>query len=272
METLGIEEVHIIKVVDGHSDEIEDRIPVESPLQISINQMPFVVTMRTPGQDRELARGLLFTEGVITEKTLDFQTVETKCRRDIPLPVTRIIDVQVPPELVHFQEKNLRSLLAASSCGFCGKTHIADIGMQSEKLPVPQSLKKSTIFPMLSRMQQAQAEFNATGGTHAAAAFTIEGMLLSVYEDIGRHNAVDKVIGDLLEKKLLDHAQCLTVSGRVSYEILTKAYAAKIPYILAVSTVSSLVIEMAEERGLTIIGFCRKNRYNVYTNPQQLID
>lgn len=242
----------------------EDAIAVEVPLSIAVNGSPFSVTMQTPGRENDLARGLLFTEGIITD-TLDQPKISIS-GKNAEGHITSV-NVSVPPELVMKDFANTRNVISASSCGICGKTSVDD-----ESKPVVNSavLRGAVVPHMFEAVAAVQEDFKQAGGTHAAGAFDINGQLLAVSEDIGRHNAVDKVIGHLLNKQLLPQAKCLTVSGRVSYEIVNKCRAAGIPFLAAVSAPSSLAIDKAQEAGITLMAFCRNNKFTIYSNPQQV--
>lgn len=240
------------------SDPVEDYLTVESPLQIHLNGEAFTVTMRTPGNDLALTRGLLFTEDIAPldvtpsmalEQNKDGEITAVSCQLENSVSV-----------------KNNRSLVSASSCGLCGKTALSELEPSGITLTPSRPLDINLLPLMFQQMQMQQNNFKKSGGCHAAAAFDPEGNLLNCFEDIGRHNAVDKVIGDLILSNRLDQAECLLVSGRVSYEIVTKAAKASIAYLVAVSAPSSLSVEMAEKMGMTLIAFCRGNRATVYTH------
>lgn len=242
----------------------EDAIAVEVPLSIAVNGTPFTITMQTPGRESDLARGLLFTEGVITDTREQPKILITGKN---PEGHISSVNVSVPPALIAKDFANTRNVISASSCGICGKTSVDD-----ENIPVQNSalLNGELVSKMFEAVAAVQEDFKQAGGTHAAGAFDIEGRLLAVSEDIGRHNAVDKVIGHLLNNQLLPQAKCLTVSGRVSYEIVNKTRAAGIPFLAAVSAPSSLAIEKAQEAGITLMAFCRNNKFTIYSNPQQV--
>lgn len=248
---------------DGDSFEVvEDSLIVESPLQISLNGEPFTVTMRTPGDDVELTRGLLFTEDIAP--------------RDVVLTMSHVKDdkgdvTAMRCHLKHVPEnKSNRSIISASSCGLCGKTALTELEPIGTPM-IPSSPFDINLLPvMFHQLQTQQENFKKSGGCHAAAAFDLEGNILNCYEDIGRHNAVDKVIGNLILTNRLDRAECLLVSGRVSYEIVSKAAKASIAYLVAVSAPSSLSVQMAEKMGMTLIAFCRDNRATVYTHAHHI--
>lgn len=247
---------------DGElSEEVDDYLTVESPLQINVNGEAFTVTMRTPGNDVELALGLLFTEDVIESYTIPSVTINQNESTGITTASCSI-------------EKNIRSntrsLVSASSCGLCGKTELGELMPRDVSINPSAPLEISLLTSMFTQMQTHQKDFKKSGGCHASASFDISGNMLNCYEDIGRHNAVDKVIGDLILTKRIRQAECLLVSGRVSYEIVTKAAKASIPYLIAVSAPSSLSVDMADKLGMTLIAFCRENRATVYTHLENI--
>ncbi|MDI1354986.1 MAG: formate dehydrogenase accessory sulfurtransferase FdhD [bacterium] len=244
---------------------LEDSISVEVALSIAVNEVPFTVTMQTPGSEVDLARGLLFTEGIITDRTIH-PVVEVTAKNEEGYITS--INVKVPATLVVKDFANTRNVISASSCGICGKTSLDD--MEGEALHNSDILLGDLVPKMFEQVSEGQTNFQLSGGTHAAGAFTIHGEMLTLQEDIGRHNAVDKVIGHLLNKGLLEKAKCLTVSGRISYEIVSKTKAAGIPFLAAVSAPSSLAIDNAQESGITLMAFCRNNKYTIYSNPQQV--
>lgn len=252
-----------IKYDDGLLRPVTDCLTVEEALQVSINGVAYTVTMRSPGDDYHLVRGLLLTEGIYTDRETGFDSfVETRHNKaGLPLK----IDVRVDPSRIRKPFENSRSYLSASSCGLCGKRELEDIDVNGRPIECDQKLDLGLIEPMFARMRARQNAFEASGGSHASAAFSIDGQMLSIMEDIGRHNAVDKVIGELVESKTLDRASCLLVSGRISYEIVAKAFMARIPFLAAVSAPSSLAVETAESAGICIIGFCRNGKATAYS-------
>ena len=244
---------------------LEDAISIEVALNIAVNGKAFTITMQTPGNEKELARGLLFTEGIITN--LDHEPKISVTEKNAEGYVTAV-NVIVPPELVVKDFANTRNLISGSSCGVCGKTELDDSSNQTIK---NSAILKAEVVPTLfEKISLGQKNFQLSGGTHAAGAFTIDGEMITLQEDIGRHNAVDKVIGFLINNKLLNKAKCLTVSGRISYEIVSKIKAAGIPFLAAVSAPSSLAIDNAREAGITLMAFCRNTKFTVYSHPEQI--
>jgi len=250
---------------DNSFSQVEDKLAVEVALSIAVNQVPFTVTMQTPGNERNLVRGLLFTENIIRDATW-VPELEI-CKRNTTGCIAAV-NVNISPELVLTDFSGKRNLISSSSCGLCGKSSLED--QNSDLVQNQDILEVERVNNMFLKMRQHQNDFIQSGGTHAAGAFDIEGVLLSVQEDIGRHNAVDKVVGDLLIKGKLSKAKCMTVSGRISYEIVSKVKSAGIPFLASVSAPSSLAVDMAIEAGITLMGFCRNNKFTIYSNPQQI--
>ncbi|KGL63017.1 formate dehydrogenase accessory sulfurtransferase FdhD [Polaribacter sp. Hel1_85] len=251
-----------IKIYNNSQNTIQDVLVVEAPLQININDEPYTVVMRTPDNDKELIRGLLFAEDIYkSEKTLIFQIN----KEDNGVP--SIINVTISKELLGKGYLNKRTLLSVSSCGICGKKELKDIKVEGEKFTQINNFTVDNLHKMLLNMSSFQHTFKSSGGSHAAAIYNNKNEFLTLKEDIGRHNAVDKVIGDLIIKDYLHHANYLFVSGRVSYEIISKAFLAKIPVIVAISACSSLAIDFAKEFGICLIGFTRDHKMTIYSNP-----
>lgn len=244
-----------------------DHLTVEEALQININNKPFTVTMRTPGDDLSLVRGLLHSEGVIND--IDFSP-DIILRKENEEGIMTIVDLSIPEEKLGQGYTNSRSLLSVSSCGICGKTELEDIAFMGKVLDEKDVVNIETIQSMFENMNQLQRSFHKSGGSHAAAAFTSSGELLSLMEDIGRHNAVDKVVGELINNETLKEASVITVSGRISYEIIVKTFKAKIPILCAVSAPSTLAVDYAKELGITLLAFCRGERATCYSNPHRI--
>lgn len=244
---------------------VRDVLTVEEALQITINNFPFTVTMRTPGNDRELIRGLLFSEdvyrGANAALSIDYRQKNA---------ITRIGNVSLDKSLLGAGVKSTRSLLSVSSCGICGRQELDDASTFKDCLTKKATISVGKMSQSFDLMRTQQDDFLRSGGSHAAAAFSETGDLLSLMEDIGRHNAVDKVIGDLIWKDQLEQASYLLVSGRISYEIVSKAYCAQIPVLAAVSAPSSLAVEYSKQFGLTLLGFCRGERATCYANDWRL--
>lgn len=245
---------------------VRDILTVEEALQITINNFPFTVTMRTPGNDDALIRGLLFSEDVYRGENAALR-VDYRQKNAI----TRIGNVSLEKSLLGAGVKSTRSLLSVSSCGICGRQELDDASTFKDCLTKKARVNVQELYKSFDLMRTQQNDFLRSGGSHAAAAFSETGDLLSLMEDIGRHNAVDKVIGDLIWKEQLEQATYLLVSGRISYEIVSKAYCAQIPVLAAVSAPSSLAVEYSKQFGLTLLGFCRGERATCYANDWRLV-
>ncbi len=243
-----------------------DTLSVEEALQININGSPFTITMRTPGDDNLLVRGLLHSEGVLTDTALTPDIILKKNEDSI---ITEA-ELRIAESQLGDAYSNSRSLLSVSSCGICGKTELDDISSLGNKLRRDELFEIESLHRLLDEMSLSQLNFKESGGTHAAVAFNQSGLLLSIKEDIGRHNAVDKVIGDLIYQSRLKQASFLTVSGRISYEIIIKCFKAGIPCLAAVSAPSSLAVDYAKELGITLLAFCREQRATCYANSYRI--
>jgi FdhD protein len=260
-------------VVDGHVSERADRLATEEPMEIRAagpGQTPVsvAVTMRTPGGDFELAAGFLFTEGLVDGRR-DLRRVsycEDLDPKDQHYNVVTV-DLERPfdPGALH------RNFFATSSCGICGKATIEHVEVACRRVAPGPSVSPETVAAMPRALRAAQRVFDQTGGLHAAGLFAPSGKLLSLREDVGRHNAVDKLIGEaLLAGDLPLSDRILFVSGRSSFEIVQKAGVAGIPVVASVSAPSSLAVEAGERLGMTIVGFVRDGRCNVYAHPGRL--
>jgi FdhD protein len=247
-------------------EPVEDRLLREVPLQINLNGRPFSVTMRTPGADDALVRGLLFTEGIVSRDATGWQTTQ----RTNESGLATVAEVTIPEIYVCERFYDRRSLVSSSSCGLCGLKEWGDPDPDAAPLQARGALTPALVETALRGMRARQQAFEATGGCHAAGAFDAAGSVLAVAEDIGRHNAVDKVVGMMLADGRLGEASLLTVSGRISFEIVSKAYRAGIPAIAAVSAPSTLAVEMGRRLGIAILGFCRDGRATVYSHPERM--
>jgi FdhD protein len=243
----------------------DDDLVVEAPLQININKTPYTVVMRTPNDDLDLVRGLLYAEDIFKKQTsFEYEIIDKE--NNIPT----IVNINISKKDLGKGYLNKRTLLSVSSCGICGKKELKDIKVTGNKLSKLNSFSLDDLEIMQKVMCNFQELFEKTGGSHAAAVFNINNELLDIKEDIGRHNAVDKVIGFLLNNNILNEGNFLFVSGRVSYEIVSKAFIAKIPIIIAVSACSSLAVDFAKEFGICLIGFKRNKKLTLYSKPEYL--
>jgi FdhD protein len=244
-----------------------DRLAREEPLEIRVRGKSVAVTMRTPGHDDELAAGFLLTEGLIHRPT--DVTLIAPCL-SAPEP-GNVLNVFLATSVAVDLHSLTRHVFASSSCGVCGKASIEAV--RQHFAPVTSRLRVGArlLSGLPARMRQAQAAFAQTGGLHAAAIFDAQGKLIVLREDIGRHNAVDKVLGYAFLRRrlpLADHI--LLVSGRASFEIVQKALAARLPVVCAVSAPSSLAVDFARESGQTLVGFLRDNAMNIYSHPDRI--
>ena len=253
----------------------DDELVIEEPLEIRVGQQSLIVVMRTPGHDFELASGFLYTENLI-QSVDDIEIIayceDVKTEDALLTEFQNIVNVHLANE-VDFEEHSgwQRNFHANASCGLCGKMTIESVKHQVEPLESNISVEQSVFYSLNDRLRKAQSVFEKTGGLHAAGLFNEEGELLIVREDIGRHNAVDKVIGQALLSDLLPlDRYILMVSGRASFEIVQKALFARIPFVVAVSAASTLAVELAEEGNLTLIGFMRGERMAVYSHPHRV--
>jgi FdhD protein len=237
-------------------DGISDEVAIEEPLEIRVDGAPLAVTMRTPDNDEELALGFLYGEGLITEAR--------------PVGLTEdfaINTVEVTGPLV--RDPSARSFYTTSSCGVCGKGALEEVAVHAPPLPPGPTIDRDLLADLPERLRQPG--FARTGGLHATGLFTPAGELLHVREDVGRHNAMDKVIGRALRDGLLPlHGHVLCVSGRLSFELVQKAAVAGAPILVGVGAPTSLAVSLAADRGMTLAGFARGGNVNVYTRPERV--
>ena len=269
-KTRSVNLTQVTEWSDGKVRRKEDYLAAEEPLEIRLGDQPLIVTMRTPGDDRELAAGFLFTEGLVRgrEHILALEPGAPSDHNNRG----NVIRVELAREAEPDMERSRRNFFATSSCGVCGKAAIDAIRARGLTPPNPDfRLRAETLVRIPETFQASQAVFGRTGGLHAAALFDEHGKLAVLREDIGRHNAVDKVIGwALLEGRLPVSRMVLLVSGRGGFEIVQKAIAAGIPIVASVSAPSSLAVQMARELGLTLIGFVRARRFVIYSGAERI--
>jgi FdhD protein len=251
-----------------------DLAAVEEPLEVRLHGKPFATIMRTPGDDRALAAGFLHSEDVI-RRNADIGAVEHCHHPDHP-DVHNIVDVYLlgtSAQALDVRLSERRNVLTNASCGLCGRVTIESLHTRAAPLAVEWTMSRAAVAAMPDQLRERQRVFEGTGGLHAAGLFTVDGCCVRVAEDVGRHNAVDKVIGAmLLEDRLPLDRFALTVSGRTSYEIVQKAWLGGIGLVCAVSAPSSLAIDLAEEAGITLLGFARNGGFNIYTHAARLPD
>lgn len=267
-----VREVDVLRLTDSGSSRERDVAAVEEPLEIRLHDRPFVVIMRTPGADRELAAGFLFAEGVVHDAD-ELGAVEHCRHPDLP-DVHNVVNVFLLGAAVARLEGILaerRNVVANSSCGICGRVTIESLQTRAEPLPSTCTLNYQVARSLTGSLRAGQSLFEQTGGLHGAALVTTAGDVVTLAEDVGRHNAVDKVIGRLLlDERLPLRDAVLVVSGRTSYEIVQKAWLGGIEIISAVSAPSSLAIELADTAGITLLGFAREHGFNIYTHAHRI--
>ena len=262
----------VLRVDTGVAIRRSDTLAVEEPLEIRLNGESYLVTMRTPGNDIDLARGLLYSERIVTDRS-DI-VLARYCAGSGPEGVNdyNVLDVTLAPP-ISAPAAARRNVITTSACGICGTTSIDQVLRESPYPPDPElQVAAELVLAAPMRLRQHQRAFDQTGGLHAAGLLDLNSEMACVREDVGRHNAVDKVIGWAIEQELLPLRQMiLAVSGRASFELTQKAVLAGIPVLAAVSAPSSLAVELAEEAGLTLVGFVRGKTMNVYTHPDRMI-
>jgi FdhD protein len=248
--------VDVLRLPAGASER--DELAVEEPLEIRVNGSPVAVTMRTPGHDEELALGFLRSEGIPAEAAHPTDDL-----------AANVVEVEVGEDFD--VERLRRNFYTSSSCGVCGKGALEAVAVEAPAVTSDLTVPAEVVTALPERLSEAQPTFAVTGGLHATGLFDAEGGLISVREDVGRHNAMDKVIGYAFLESLLPLAgHVLCVSGRLSFELVQKAAVAGCPIMVAVGAPSSLAVELARDRGLTLCGFVREGRVNVYTEPQRI--
>ena len=257
----------IQRIRDGARSEVDDDVAIEAPLEIRVNGKALTVVMRTPGHDEELARGFLYAESLV-DGAADIVSIA----RPPALTgdeVGNVVDVTLRPGAR--APAGERLFYASSSCGVCGKNAISALRVRAPLVSSSLVVSPATLSALPDRLREAQPLFARTGGVHASGLFAADGTLELVREDVGRHNALDKIIGWASVAERLPLAdRLLVVSGRVSYEIVQKAIAAGLPLIAAVGAPSTLAVELAEEFAVTLVGFVRGGNMNVYTHGDRV--
>jgi FdhD protein len=273
----SVKGINLQQVERGFRHEKPDLVAVEEPLEIRLGygaaddrqQNALSVTMRTPGYDFELALGFLFTEGIINH--VDDVARVAYCHDAGQHALNNIVRIELQPHVTLPWHKLQRNFYMSSSCGVCGKASIEAVSQHCSVLPRSCMVSPSLIYSLPELMRNHQPVFSHTGGLHAAALFTAAGKLVCLREDVGRHNAVDKVVGAMFLQRLLPlYAHILLVSGRASFELVQKAAMAGIEVMVAVGAPSSLAIALAAQHNMTLIGFARAERFNIYTVPERV--
>lgn len=266
----------MIRIRDGVVSTRPDTLVAEEPLEIRLGGKPLAITMRTPGDDFALAAGFLVSEGVLATADELANIVYCAGTTDEGVNTYNVVDVRLADGVPVPEITLERNVYTTSSCGLCGKASLDAVRTTARWSPAdspgaPIRIEPATLAALPDRLRAAQRVFERTGGLHAAALFTTDGELLDIREDVGRHNAVDKIVGRALQQGLLPLSSCvLMVSGRASFELAQKAVMAGIPVLAAVSAPSSLAVDLARETGLTLVGFLRGASMNVYAGEHRL--
>ncbi len=276
MSRLNKTKRRIWTVENGQRQRKVDYLAGEEPLEIQLSaggeQRTAAITMRTPGNDYELAAGFLYNEGIVQEK-YDIVQMTYCVDGERALQEYNLLNVNLRSTQLAALPQLDRHFFTNSACGVCGKTVLDDLAKRNlPPLPSDLAVDARMITHLPAALRQAQNLFESTGGLHAAALFTCDGELIEAREDVGRHNALDKLIGwGLLNKQLPFQDKIILVSGRASYELLQKCRVAGAPIFCAVSAPSSLAVELAEQFGITLIGFLRGERFNIYTGHERIV-
>jgi FdhD protein len=269
----ALKPVDLVRVQNGRRVRERDRAAVEEPLEIRLHGRPFAVLMRTPGADRELAAGFLLAERVIAGAD-DLGTIE-HCTDQSAARLDNIVNVTLASASASTLDRLVaerRQVTTNSSCGLCGRRTIESLTVDAGPIRADWRVSGADLAGYAGRLRDMQPVFDETGGLHAAGLFTQSGELADVAEDVGRHNAVDKVVGRMLMRDALPLSSfVLFVSGRSSFEIVQKAFLAGIPIVASVSAASSLAIELAADVNITLVGFVRGESFNVYAHPQRIV-
>lgn len=264
-----IRPVSVLRVGPTKTSSTQDEAAVEEPLQIQLGEEAFAVIMRTPGADADLVAGFLFSEGVIDDRSA-LVSIERPLGPQ-GLPQHNVQRVTLQGVDVDARLKEQRRVVMNASCGLCGRQTLASLFVNKPPIVAHWQIDASVLSAIPERCRQQQTAFDRTGGLHAAALCAVDGTIERLAEDVGRHNAVDKVIGGMLRAGRLPlESHFLFVSGRTSYEIVQKAFLAGIPIVAAVSAPSTLAVDLAEQAGMTLVGFVRGERFNVYTHPERI--
>jgi len=259
----------IVRLREGASQVCQDPLTVEEPLEIRIGEQAIAVIMRTPRDDFDLAAGFLLTEGLIGGPR-ELATI-SYCSTATPPNLENIVEVRLAQGVEFDAEQLKRNFYVSSSCGVCGKASIESITRRAPALAVDFQVEPEVLYSLDHKLRAAQTVFAQTGSLHAAALFDECGELLVLREDVGRHNAVDKLVGSfMLRNQPIPSHSILLVSGRASFEIIQKAHSAGIPIVAAVSAPSSLAVDLAREGGITLLGFLRGRGCNLYTGEHRI--
>ena len=265
-----ITQVAIRRYREGRMAAAPDKVAVEEPLEIRLRGEPFQVLMRLPGWEKELALGFLYTEGIVRDLN-EVNTIHFCGTATDPLLPSNVVDVELTNRA--WKRRGRRHLeVAYSSCGLCAKVAVSEICRETAPVVSSLTVTASALLDLMGQMHQEQTVFQETGGTHGVALATPGGASFLLAEDVGRHNAMDKVIGRaLLQRRDLSDMVAL-LSGRISFEMVLKTIRAGIPILAAISAPTSMALNLAQELNLTLVGFARNRRLNIYTHPHRLLD
>ena len=259
--------VDLVRLADGRFEHAADRVAVEAALEVRLNGHPFAVIMRTPGADTDLVAGFLLSEGVIRSAD-DLHRLDRPDTDGVLNVVLSRSRAEILPDLL----EGRRNVAQNSSCGMCGRRTLESLEIDRPPLVEEWRLDPTVLAGLPAALRRAQHAFDETGGLHAAGLFDLDGRLQSSAEDVGRHNAVDKLLGRaLMAGQLPLSRSALVVSGRSSFEIVQKAFIGAIPLVAAVSAPSSLAVDLANRTGITLLGFVRDDRFNIYTHPSRAL-
>lgn len=264
----------VLRIRDGVVDQRPDTLAAEEPMEIRVGGRALTITMRTPGDDFDLAVGFLVSEGVVRTTSDVLSARYCAGATEDGTNTYNVVDVGLDPSLPPLDASLERNFYTTSSCGLCGKASLDAVRTAStwSVSDDPLRITPEALAQLPERLREEQRVFDRTGGLHAAALFSADGELIVLREDVGRHNAVDKVIGHAVRNGLLPLRETiLMVSGRASFELVQKAVMAGIPMMAAVSAPSSLAVDLAEENGLTLVGFLRGTSMNVYSGAERLL-
>ncbi len=265
-----VRDERVVRYRDGAAEAREDRVTVEEPLEIRVGAQTLAVTMRTPGHDFDLAAGWLLAEGIVRHPEEIVRLEHCRAVRS-PEEEGNVVIVRATSASGDALDRARRILVTSSSCGLCGKGSIESVRGEFPPVESDARVSAEVLGGLPEKLRGAQATFAQTGGLHGAGVFDLDGSLLASREDVGRHNAVDKVIGHLFRQGRVPLSRAvLLVSGRVSFEIVQKAVAAGIPIVAAVSAPSSLAIDLARESRVALIGFLRDGGFNLYSEEGRL--
>lgn len=276
----SVREFNIQRIGDSRQEAAADVVATEEPLEIRLGfsdsggrraERSISITMRTPGNDEELAIGFLFTEGIV--KQPEDVTVVRPCGPPAPNGLINVVRVELADHVAVELDRLERHFYTSSSCGVCGKASLDAVAVQGrfDIAKNAATIDRSVLRSLPAELEARQSVFEQTGGLHASGLFGIDGEIIAVREDVGRHNALDKLIGSRVMSGAIPLSGCgIIVSGRSSFELMQKAMVAGCPILAAVGAPSSLAVELAAEFGMTLVGFLQRDRFNVYTRPDRI--